>query len=153
MQILILGIGNRLLSDEGIGIYVVNQLSRRPLPDGVRCLDGGTLSFTLSDEIGSARGLIVVDAAGLNAEPGSVRVFENDEMDHFLRSGKTSVHEVGLSDLLDIARLMGRLPAQRALVGIQPATFDWGDEPSEIVKAAVPQVIKRVTRLLESWHQ
>ncbi len=152
MQILILGIGNSLLSDEGIGVYVVNEISRGPLPEGVHCLDGGTLSFTLADEIGSVTGLIVVDAARMSEEPGSVRVFENEAMDCFLNTGTTSVHEVGLADLLDIARLTGRLPTQRALVGVQPLNLGWGVEPTEAVKAAVPLAITQVNNLVENWR-
>ena len=72
MKILVLGIGNTLLSDEGVGIHVLHALSAgEPLPDEVELLDGGTLSFTLAGPIQDADALIVVDAANINALPGS----------------------------------------------------------------------------------
>ena len=72
MNLLVLGIGNTLLSDEGVGIHVLHALSQgAPMPDGVELLDGGTLSFTLAGPIQDADALIVVDAANINAEPGT----------------------------------------------------------------------------------
>jgi hydrogenase maturation protease len=73
-------------------------------------------------------------------------------MDNFLGSCKRSVHEVGLLDLFDIARLTQTLPGQRALVGIQPASVDWGEEPTEPVAAAIPVAVQKVCELLELWR-
>lgn len=123
---LVLGLGNTLLSDEGVGVYAVHAL--QPLLAGrteIECLDGGTLSFTLAAPIGEAARLIVIDATELQSPPGTVRVFEDADMDRFLGSNrKRSVHEVGLLDLLAVACLGGQLPARRALIGIQPAVLD-----------------------------
>ena len=147
---LILGIGNNLLSDDGIGIHVVEALRERALP-GVECLDGGTLSFSLMETVEGAGRLIVVDAAQLEEPPGTVRLFENEAMDRYLRSGRRSVHEVGLADVLDMTRLTGRLPEPRALVGIQPKEVDWGDAPTPAVAEAVEQAIAEVEGLLARW--
>lgn len=147
---LILGIGNNLLSDDGIGIHVVEALRERNLP-GVECLDGGTLSFSLMETVEGAGRLIVVDAAQLEEAPGTVRLFENEAMDRYLRSGRRSVHEVGLADVLDMTRLTGRLPEPRALVGIQPKEVDWGDAPTPAVAEAVERAIAEVEGLLARW--
>jgi len=147
-----LGIGNTLLRDEGIGIHVLKALQARlPADDTLSFVDGGTLSFTLAAEIEASDRLIVIDAAQLGEAPGTVRCFIDNEMDSFLGSCKRSVHEVGLLDLFDIARLTQTLPGQRALVGIQPASVDWGEEPTDAVAAAIPVAVQKVCDLLELW--
>jgi hydrogenase maturation protease len=72
-------------------------------------------------------------------------------MDHFLGRGRQSVHEVGLVDLMDITRLTGTFPKRRALIGIQPGTLGWGDEPSAPVSRAFPEVAQQARQLIEQW--
>ena len=149
---LILGIGNTLLSDEGAGIHALEYLrGLHPEIPGVHYLDGGTLSFTLAGEIEDSDNLIVIDAAQLDASPGTVRCMTGEEMDRFLGKGKCSVHEVGLLDLMDIARLTDTFPRYRALIGIQPDTLGWGDAPSTQVSKAFPEVAAYALGLLGQW--
>ena len=151
---LILGIGNILLRDEGAGIHVLNRL-RALLADrdDVNLLDGGTLSFTLVGAIEDAARLIVIDAAQLDAAPGTSQIFEGAQMDTFIGSKrKMSVHEVSLIDLMAIAHLSDHLPQRRALIGIQPGDIDWGEAPSPAVAAALPQVCDQALQLIEAWH-
>ena len=153
-ETLVLGIGNTLLRDEGVGVRVVQSLRHRPaLPEGVTLLDGGTLSFTLTETIQRHANLVVVDATQLDAPPGTVRCFEDEAMDEFLGNCKRSAHEVGLLDLMDIARLTDSLPRHRALVAIQPGSIDWGTEPTAEVGAAIPEAASRVEALLHRWQQ
>lgn len=151
---LILGIGNTLLSDEGAGVHAIRLFGERyPNSNYVTLLDGGTLSFTLAGPIEDADHLIVIDAAQLQADPGTVRVFVEDDMDDFIGSQKkSSVHEVGLLDLLTIARLADHLPERRALIGIQPELLDWGEEPTPVVREAIPIACERAMELVEAWH-
>jgi hydrogenase maturation protease len=149
---LVLGIGNTLLSDEGAGVHALEYL-RSHYPDipGVHYLDGGTLSFTLAGEIEDAENLIVIDAAQLGAPAGTVRCMTGKVMDRFLGQGKRSVHEVGLLDLMDIARLTEAFPRHRALIGIQPDVFGWGEAPSTPVCQAFPEVAAQALNLIEQW--
>lgn len=150
---LILGIGNTLLADEGLGIHLLEYMrERHPQLPGVTWLDGGTLSFTLAPQIEDCDNLIVLDAAQLQAPPGTITLLTDAEMDEFIGHGKRSVHEVGLVDLMHIARLQGRLPARRALLGIQPQQLGWGDRPSDTVAAVLPEAAARVMALLYSWQ-
>lgn len=153
MKILLLGIGNTLLSDEGVGLHVLQALADGPpLPPEVEPLDGGTLSFTLAGPIQDADALIVVDAAQLNSAPGSWQLLRGDEMDAFLLSNrKSSVHEVGLTDLRAIAILAGHWPVRRAMLAVQPGLVDWGEQPTPAVAAAVPQVAAAVRELIQEW--
>jgi len=149
---LILGIGNILLSDEGVGVHVIRVIADRlARHDHIRVIDGGTLSFTLLGDVQYCANLIVVDAAELQAEPGEVMCFEGPAMDRYLRAGRKSVHEIGLADLLDMARLCNHLPANRALIGIQPASTGWGEQPTPAVAAAVPEAAALAYSLLNEW--
>jgi hydrogenase maturation protease len=155
---LILGLGNTLLGDEGIGVHAIEYLrnyirhSAPDLEEQVELLDGGTLSFTLAAAIEDSAQLIVIDATNLDAAPGTVRVFESDEMDAFLGTGKrSSVHEVSLLDLMAVAALSGHLPEQRALIGIQPENIDWSDTPTPVVCNAIPAVCNHFIELVERW--
>ncbi len=152
-NILILGIGNTLLSDEGTGVHLVSrmQASKGALP-GVEYLDGGTLSFTLAEPIAQASGLIVVDAARMQQAPGTVRIYRDEAMDEYLKGNRASVHEVSLGDLLDIARLSETLPPRRCLVGIEPQELDWGESPSPVVSEAIDQAIEQILELLREWQ-
>ncbi|WP_456403662.1 HyaD/HybD family hydrogenase maturation endopeptidase [Thiolapillus sp.] len=150
---LILGIGNTLLTDEGIGVHVLNFLHQHhPQTEAVSYVDGGTLSFSLAADIEDHDRLIVVDAAQLGLEAGAVRCMEDQEMDAFLGAARRSVHEVGLLDLMDIARLTDSLPARRALIGIQPDVTDWGETPTPAVRAAIPRAADCVLDLLDNWQ-
>lgn len=154
MKTIVLGLGNTLLGDDGAGIYALKELQNDAhYNDTIEFVDGGTLSFTLTDVLYNADNLIVIDAAQLNASPGDVRVFTNEAMDTFVRSGKcSSVHEVSLSELLDMARLLDALPGRRALIGVQPQTVDWADQPTDAVKNAIPLICREAHTLLEAWH-
>lgn len=150
MKLLVLGIGNTLLIDEGVGIFAMRELEARyGQCEDMEFLDGGTLSFTLAVPIAECDALLVIDAAELEAAPGTVRSFEGEEMDRFLgASRKSSVHEVGLLDLMSISLLSGRWPQRRALIGIQPAVIAWGEELSPSVAAALPEVIAKADEII-----
>ncbi len=154
MKTLVLGIGNTLLTDEGVGIHVLQALEKHlaHLP-GVTLLDGGTLSFTLAGPIEDADALIVVDAANIKSEPGQWALMEGEEMDAFLMGNrKSSVHEVGLTDLRAIALLAGHWPERRAMIAIQPDVVDWGEYPTPAVAAAIPPACDAVRKLVRDWQ-
>ena len=146
---LVIGIGNNLLGDDGAGIHAIERLRGRKLPEHVELVDGGTLSFTLLEQVENAEFLIIVDAAELDSEPGTVRLFEDAEMDEFLAtSRRPSVHEVNLLDVLTAARLRGRMPARYAMVGIQPLDVEWSSTPSAPVDKAVDEAVEIIAELI-----
>jgi hydrogenase maturation protease len=154
MKTLVLGIGNTLLTDEGIGIHVLQALE----PELANCpdvilLDGGTLSFTLAGPIEDADALIVVDAANIKTKPGEWALLNGAEMDAFLMSNrKATVHEVGLTDLRAIAILAGHWPEKRAMLAIQPDVIDWGEFPTPAVAAAIPSACEAIQALIREWQ-
>lgn len=150
---LILGIGNNLLTDEGIGVHVVQYLETHHAGTrGVTFLDGGTLSFTLAEPIAEHDNLIVVDAARFGGPAGAIRCLEGDEMDRYLTGNRASVHEVGLMDLFDISRLSGTFPAHRALVGVEPESLGWGDFPSATVAPRIAEAAAMALSLARRWR-
>jgi hydrogenase maturation protease len=152
--LLVIGVGNVLLRDEGVGVRVAHELDRRAadgaveVPPGTRVVDGGTLGLDLLPLIDDARGLLLVDAVDLGQSPGSVAVIRGDDLQGVL-AGHVSPHQVGVGDLLAVARLMGTLPDAVALVGIQPGEIAIGLELTDVVQAAVPEALRTVLAELD----
>jgi hydrogenase maturation protease len=152
-SVLVLGIGNTLLRDDGAGVHAALQLGRSGLaPEGLRILDAGTLGFVLLPELDGRMALLVFDAARNDSTPGTVFVREGAAMDAFVRRRGRSVHEVGLADLIDMARLRGSLPERRALIGIEPEVIDWGIGCTETVERALPEAVKAALNVLARWR-
>ena len=154
MRTLVLGVGNPLMSDDGVGQRLLAELAAlQPPLAGVDYVDAGTLSFLLLPRIEDCTALLVLDAARLGDTPGEVREFSCASMDEFLKSTGCSVHEIGLRDLLDAARLTEALPTRRALVAVQPGRVDWGETLSPSVAAAVPAATALARDILERWER
>jgi len=155
MMAVILGIGNTLLRDEGIGIHLLHYIQAQ-YPQwnsryGIEMIDGGTLSFDLLASIRSDQPLLVLDAVNLKQSPGTVYCLQAQAMDSFLAQPGKSVHEVSLLDLFDMSRLTEQLPQNRALIGIQPDCIDWGSHLSQVVQNALPDAALQVEQILAQW--
>jgi hydrogenase maturation protease len=142
-DVLVLGVGNVLLGDEGVGVHVVRRLAAEPSGDvsGARIVDGGTLGIELLPFVDDARALLLIDAVELGAPPGTVVLIRGEDLRARL-GGLTSAHQVGLGDLVTVARLMGTLPQRTSLIGVQPAALDVGLELSAPVAAALPDALR-----------
>jgi hydrogenase maturation protease len=149
---LVIGFGNVLLGDDGAGVRLTERL-RSELGAGVaEFVDGGTLSFSLLHYIEATDSMLVIDAADLDGEAGSIGLFEGGAMDGFLTGARRrTVHEVGLLDLLDMARLQDCLPPRRALLCIQPWRVGWSDTLSAPVAQALPEAARQAQALLQRW--
>jgi hydrogenase maturation protease len=150
---LVLGFGNVLLSDDGAGVQLVERLRTELGPCGAQFVDAGTLSFSLLSYIEATDSMLVIDAANIDAAPGAVGLFEGAAMDEFLISARRrTVHEVGLIDLLDMARLQNCLPRRRALLCIQPGRIDWSEALSAPVAESLPAASRLAKALLQRWR-
>ena len=139
---LVLGIGNVLMGDEGVGVHVVNQLAEMPLPDHVQCLDGGTGSFLLLDPMQRAKRVILIDATIDGNAAGTVnRLTPRFSSDY----PKTlTAHDIGLKDLLDAAYLTGDSLAITLFAVSIESLQGVGMELSPKIAACVPEVARRV---------
>jgi hydrogenase maturation protease len=142
-NITILGIGNILLSDEGIGVHVVNELCKRSLPENVSVVEGGTDGFRLLNVITEADRLIVIDAVRGGAEPGSIYRFDIDDVKRCPSGFKTSVHQIGILEVIDLSGLIGKTP-QTTIVGVEPKSLEMSMELSQEIRDKIPRIIEIV---------
>jgi len=131
MNVLILGLGNLLLSDEGVGVHAVHALSWRfQMPEGVEVLDGGTSGMDLLDTIAGREHLIVCDAIRSDDRPGSVRRIDGESIAAFFAT-RISPHQLGLSDVLANLELLGETPEHVTIIGVVPEDLSLGTELSD----------------------
>ncbi|MBT8041357.1 MAG: hydrogenase maturation protease [Xanthomonadales bacterium] len=153
-NVLVMGVGNTLMQDDGVGIEVTRALTensdRHP---SLRIVDGGTIGLALLPEIEDADAVIVVDASELGAPPGTLQLFHNEEIDALLSGKRRTVHEVALLDLFAAAAIGGRLPARRTLVAIQPGCTDWGSGCTGPVREATLRACTLIEDLVHDWTQ
>ena len=153
-DVLVLGLGNTLLADDGVGVHVVRRLARdRHAPPGLHAVDGGTLGFRLLDHVTRSDAVLVVDAADFGEPGGTIRLLDRDALaSHISRGGRRSAHEAGLVDLLILARLEGWAPARLTLLGIQPQVIDWGEQLSEPVAHSVATACRTAVQTVLAWQ-
>ena len=123
-EILVIGMGNVLMQDEGIGVRAVEELENRfHIPDGVCVMDGGTTGMELFEPMRQCDCLIVADAVNARVPPGSLVRIANDEIRAFFQT-KLSNHQLGLSDLLALLTLKGEQPRHIAIIGMVPHSLE-----------------------------
>ncbi len=151
VRTLVLGVGNTLMSDEGIGVRVVECLVNNfSIPEEVQVLDGGTLGMDLLYYMEGVPNLLIVDAVQANREPGHLLRLENDEVPAFL-SMKVSPHQIGVPDMLATARLRGTTPPNIVLWGVQPDRVEIGMELSGTLEPLVDVLVENVVQELRRW--
>ncbi len=144
---LVLGVGNILMMDDGVGVRVAEALQDAPLPADVEVADGGTFGSELIDLLADRDHLIVVDAVAADAAPGTVLRFDDDEC-LAQAPAAMSLHEVGVLETLRMAHLMGCAPKRVTLFGIVPDTVGPGLELTARMAGTVPKVVEVVRRAL-----
>lgn len=149
-KILILGIGNEILQDEGVGIHVIRELAKETLPEEVELLEGGTAGMELLPSLEGVDHLIVVDSIQAEDEPGSVFAFSPEEIKIFPDGCQVSAHQVGVFNLINSAALLDRLPPTK-IIGIQPKEITWGLEMSPEVAKVVPKVLQLIHEEVEKY--
>jgi hydrogenase maturation protease len=139
---LILGIGNTLMGDEGIGVHVVNSLEKIILPAGVELLDGGTGSFILLEPMQTAEKIVLIDATIDGAEAGTIRRLQPRFSKEYPRT--LTAHDIGLKDLIDAFYLMGDTPDVTLFAVSIENLQDMTTELSPELNSIIPQVAKMV---------
>jgi hydrogenase maturation protease len=150
-KVTLIGLGNLLMRDEGVGIHAVNYIEKNfILPPGLEIVDGGTSGLDLLPFIEDREYVIFVDAVNFKREPGYISVLRNDEIPA-LFGVKDSLHHMGLMDVLAAAQLLERLPTEMCLIGIQPQSIETGLELTKIIAAKLPSLINRIISQITSW--
>lgn len=151
MSILVLGLGNTIMTDDGFGVKVVTTLSSRHHFQGpVQLLDGGTLGLDLLPYLEGVESLLIIDALDMRDKPGKIFRLAGDEVPRAFAS-KLSVHQMGLQDLLAVAELQGYVPRDLVVWGVQPESIEMCTELTATVAAAVEPVMAHVLEELQRW--
>jgi hydrogenase maturation protease len=141
-KIVVLGIGNLLRGDDGVGVHAVRALEKMALPPEVEVVDSGT-SPELLQHFDTAGKLVVIDAMDTGDKPGSIYRFRLDEL-KTEPQGMASAHDIGLMSLINLARLSGRKIPETVFIGVQPASLDISLELSADIAASLPAVTRLV---------
>ena len=150
---LVLGIGNVLYADEGFGVRAVEALNARyTFPDSVRVMDGGTQGIFLLPWVRSAGRLLIFDAVDFGMAPATLKLVRGNDVPRYMGAKKVSMHQAGFQEVLASADLTGSLPAELALVGVQPELLnDYGGSLTDGVKAQIEPAITLAGRVLTDW--
>lgn len=146
MKTLILGVGNLLLKDEGVGIHVIQALEKEELPSGIHLMDGGTGGFHLISWLEEYDRIIMIDATLDSNPPGTVRVIKPRYSSDF--PPLMSAHEIGLKDMIEAMQLTGKMPETHLIVISVVDINEVGMELSAEVEAAIPKVISIVKKII-----
>jgi hydrogenase maturation protease len=143
-RVVVIGVGNLLLKDEGIGIHAVKALQDIDLPQYVEIVDGGTAPDLIACTQAGDK-LIIIDAAKAGGEPGTIYRFHPRDLatdgDRAL-----SVHELGVEQNLRLMAMMGNEPEEIVIIGVEPKEIDWGTELSPELQPVIPEIVKAVLR-------
>lgn len=150
LRTLVLGLGNPIMGDDGVGIAALQRLRNDwELPPEVELVDGGTWGMNLLPMIETAERLVLLDAVNTGAVPGTVTVLERHELPRYF-SLKLSPHQIDLREVLALAELRGALPHELVALGIQPAVVEMQTELSPVVEAALGKLVDLVADRLEA---
>jgi hydrogenase maturation protease len=148
LNVLILGVGNLLMTDDGFGVHVINELRKYPFPSNVSIIEAGIVSHQLLPEFHAADLLIFVDAIEAGDTPGSIFRFRPEDM-RFMSNIKASLHDMSLIDVLNMTELTGKRP-ETIIIAVQPKDVKTVSmELNEEIRAVIPKVIKLIYEELE----
>lgn len=144
-DLLILGLGNVLYGDDGLGVIAIELLEQcYNIPEGIYLADGGTLGLSLLPLLQQSRHILIVDAIRYpGLEPGSMVRLEGDDVAMAVRD-RLSPHQVGVSDLLEAARLLGGNPATVTLLGLVPEVMEWSVVRSKSVDDGIDTLLNAI---------
>ena len=151
-RILVAGIGNRLIADDGFGPRVVDLLSERELPDFVEVRDFGTAGMTIATDLADYDAVIFIDSADHGGEPGSLsrsRLVVEAGVEDVAELARLTLHEAGLEGLLRFSKSIGTLPPEVFFIGCKPKTLAPSLELSPEVEAALERAVAIVDEILE----
>ncbi|HYA74977.1 MAG TPA: hydrogenase maturation protease [Roseiarcus sp.] len=148
--VLVLGLGNVLLGDDGLGAAALARMERSyRIPPGVRLEDGGTLGLSLLGLLADADRVILVDAVRTGSAPGTLVRIDGDDVMDAVRE-RLSPHQIGVADLLDAARLIGCYPTTVTLLGLTPESIDLNVMRSNAVDASLDELVEAIVREVQS---
>ncbi len=151
-QIRVLGLGNLMRTDDAVGMLAARRLTEdRRFPHQIEVIEGGTLGLDLLHAVYGISHLLVLDAVDTGAAPGTLVRFAGQEVNDLPTS--KSVHLLGLSDLINVLRLMDGSPTEIVLLGVQPESTDWGTALTPSVEAAQSDLLEAALKQITQWGE
>ncbi len=151
MKVTLIGLGNILLRDEGVGVHALKALEERyEISPEIEVVDGGTCGLDLLPYIEDRDAVLFVDAVNFHREPGHVGILEDQEIPSFF-APKDSLHHLGLMDVLATAQLLDIMPRQVCLIGIQPQIIEPGLELGELMQERMELLLTHISTRLRKW--
>lgn len=148
-RIVVLGVGNLLLGDEGVGIHAINELRKEPFDDHVKIIDGGTTGIDLLFWLEEADYIIIIDCIEADAEPGTIFRLPAEELVLNASSQIASLHEINLLEVLFTAKKLGRLPPT-VIYGVQGKKIGFCDQLSPQVNKVLPRLVQLIRQEINS---
>jgi hydrogenase maturation protease len=149
-KVVVVGVGNLIHTDDGLGIHAIRKLQADPrVPGGVELIDGGTFGIELLAYLEDCSKLLLLDAVDVGRSPGALVRMAGEDL--FGLPGGASVHQLGIADLLATLPLVSNAPEEVVLLGMQPASTDWGCELTEPVAAALDALVDSAIEQLQLW--
>ncbi|MGO9256467.1 MAG: hydrogenase maturation protease [Bryobacteraceae bacterium] len=148
--VLVLGLGNLLLEDDGVGLRLLEAVAAEPLGENVELVDGGTQGLALLGYLGGRKLTVILDAVGLGEAPGTVHLLRGAEIEKLGAHRSTTAHEGNALELLAAARLVGDEPEETVIVGIEPEHVRTGVGLSDSVSAGVPEAAALAVQVIQS---
>ncbi len=148
---LILGVGNTLYGDDGLGVRVAEELTRHNLPAGVAVEVAAVSGINLVLRMDGWKRVIIIDAVQMGEKPGAWRRFRAEDVRYFAGGQGLSLHETGVAQALELAEALGKLPEEVLIYGVEPERLEISEELSPPVQAAIPEIIKHI--LGELWKR
>ncbi|MBN1693014.1 MAG: HyaD/HybD family hydrogenase maturation endopeptidase [Dehalococcoidales bacterium] len=143
-RVVVIGVGNLIQKDEGVGIHAIRSLQEMDLPADVKLVDGGTspdlIAYTKAGDK-----MIIIDCATAGGEAGEIYRFKPEELEAS-RGTLTSAHEMGVVENLKLMEMTGNKPKETVIIGIEPAEIDWGMELSPRLEAKLPELVGAVLK-------
>ena len=147
----VIGLGNPLVGDDGLGLAALEQLRARGTDRDVELVDGGTWGLSLLPVIESAGRVILLDAIDAGGPPGTLHILRRAELPRYLAT-RISPHEVDLQDVLALAELRGTLPQETVAIGLQPGRLETGCDLSDAVRSRLGDLVDAVEQQVAAWR-
>lgn len=146
---LVVGVGNLLLKDDGVGVHIIRALEGRPLPPDVELIDGGTAGCDLLPLLAGAEKIVIIDALRGGGPPGAIYRLTPEECGRQTVDGTISLHDFGILVALHDLQLVEDKPVRAVIIGVEPGEIDWGMELTPRVKGKIPRILELIEQELD----
>ena len=148
-KIVILGLGNILMKDEGLGVHAVGELAKQGLPENVEVVDGGTAGLGAFAPLNNVEKLIIIDALKAGKAPGTIYRLQPKDLSNNSHSHTLSLHQIGVLETIAIFEKTGDLPREIVIIGVEPKEIALGTELTDEIKNKLPDVVKAIQKEID----